>query len=236
MNVISCLLDIGCYDSPMTIPVSRARRPDWRVEKRLWRRGARRVAGVDEVGRGPLAGPVVAAAVVIPQTRAGWNSRARWIGRLRDSKLLTAGQRGELAEIIRERTDWGIAAVSVQVVDQINIARATRLAMERALDALSEPPDAIIVDGRDRIETEIWQEAHVDADADCVSVAAASIIAKVYRDALMREYDRSFPGYGFADHKGYGTPEHLEALRRIGYSNLHRLSFQPVRAALGAKT
>ena len=126
--------------------------------------------------------------------------------------------------------------MSVQVVDQINIARATRLAMVRALDALPTPPDAIIVDGRDRIETAIRQEAHVDADAHCVSVSAASIIAKVYRDALMCEYDGRFPGYGFADHKGYGTPEHLEALRRNGYSNLHRLSFQPVRAALGAKT
>jgi ribonuclease HII len=217
----------------MTVQVVGSPRPGWRVEKRLWRAGARRVAGIDEVGRGPLAGPVVAAAVVIPQTGAGWNSRAGWIARLRDSKLLSAGQRDELAVIIRERTEWGIAAVSAHVVDQINIARATRLAMRRALDVLPEPPDAIIVDGRDRIETEIWQEAHVDADAHCVSVAAASIIAKVYRDALMCEYDRHFPGYGFAVHKGYGTPEHFQALRRIGYCNLHRLSFQPVRAALG---
>lgn len=220
----------------MASPAMGAPRPGWRVEKRLWRAGHRRVAGVDEVGRGPLAGPVVAAAVVIPQTGAGWNSRARWIARLRDSKLLTAAQREELAAIIRERTQWGIAAVSVQVVDQINIARATRLAMQRALDVLPARPDAIIVDGRDRIETEIWQEAHVDADAHCVSVAAASIIAKVYRDALMCEYDRCFPGYGFAEHKGYATREHFAALRRHGYSNLHRLSFQPVRAALGAQT
>lgn len=220
----------------MTTHSGRSARPGWRVEKRFWRTGASRVAGVDEVGRGPLAGPVVAAAVVIPQTGAGWNTRARWITRLRDSKLLSAGQREELSAIIRERAEWGIAAVSVQVVDQINIARATRLAMKHALDALPEPPDAIIVDGRDRIETTIRQEAHVDADAHCVSVAAASIIAKVYRDALMCEYDLCFPGYGFADHKGYGTPEHFDALRRNGYSNLHRLSFQPVRAALGAKT
>jgi ribonuclease HII len=219
----------------MTTHLIGSPRPGWRVEKHLWRTGARRVAGVDEVGRGPLAGPVVAAAVVIPQTGGGWNTRARWIARLRDSKLLTARQRDELAAIIRERAEWGIAAVSVQVVDQINILQATRLAMKRALAALPSQPDAIIVDGRDRIETEIRQEAHVDADAHCVSVAAASIIAKVYRDALMCEYDRCFPGYGFADHKGYATPEHFEALRRHGYSNLHRLSFQPVRAALGAK-
>jgi ribonuclease HII len=217
--------------SPVRTP-----RPNWRIERRLWRDGACRVAGIDEVGRGPLAGPVVAAAVVIPQTKSGSNTRAGWIGRLRDSKLLSAVQREELAVIIRQRTEWAIGTVSVQVVDQINIAHATRLAMRRALEALPVTPDAIIVDGRDRIETAIRQEAHVDADAHCVSVAAASIIAKVYRDALMCDYDARVPGYGCAEHKGYGTPEHFAALRRIGYSNVHRLSFQPVRAVVGANT
>lgn len=209
-------------------------RPTWRTEKQLWRLGAERVAGVDEVGRGPLAGPVVAAAVVIPQTRGGWNSRAHWIGRLRDSKLLSAAEREELAPIIRERTEWGIAMVSAQVVDQINIARATRLAMWRAIGELPSPPDALIVDGREVVDGGIRQRAVVGGDAHCVSVAAASIIAKVYRDELMTALDSQFPGYGFAVNKGYATPDHREALQRLGYSNVHRLSFEPVRAALGA--
>jgi ribonuclease HII len=210
--------------------------PSWRAEKQWWRLGASRVAGVDEVGRGPLAGPVVAAAVVIPQTVSGWNSRAGWIRRLRDSKLLGAAEREALTPIIRERTQWGIAAVSAQVVDQINILRATRLAMARAVAALPVPPDALIVDGREVLDTTVPQRAMIDADAYCVSVAAASIIAKVYRDALMTELDELFPGYGFAENKGYATADHREALRRLGYSNVHRLSFEPVRAALGAIT
>ncbi len=217
---------------PLNAPV----RPTWRTEKQLWRLGATRVAGVDEVGRGPLAGPVVAAAVVIPRTRSGWNSRAHWIGRLRDSKQLGAAEREELAVVIRERTEWGIAAVSAQVVDQINILRATRLAMARALAQLPAAPDAVIVDGREVIDGVARQQAVIDGDALCVSVAAASIIAKVYRDALMTRLEAHFPGYGFAENKGYATAEHRAALRRLGYSNVHRLSFEPVRAALGAMT
>jgi ribonuclease HII len=209
-------------------------KPTWRAEKALWRLGAERVAGVDEVGRGPLAGPVVAAAVVIPQTRGGWNTRAQWIGRLRDSKLLGPAEREELAAIIRERAEWGIAAVSAQVVDQINIARATRLAMWRAIQELPAAPDALIVDGREVVDGGIRQRAVIDGDALCVSIAAASIIAKVYRDGLMTALDDRFPGYGLAVNKGYATAEHREALRRLGYSNVHRLSFEPVRAALGA--
>ncbi|MBM3139587.1 MAG: ribonuclease HII [Chloroflexi bacterium] len=218
-----------------TIPTS-AVRPSWRFERQLRREGAHRVAGVDEVGRGPLAGPVVAAAVVIPHTRAGWTSRARWITSVRDSKVLSAEQREQLAAIILERTEWGIAAVSAQVVDQINIARATRLAMLRAVEALPVRPDALILDGRERVDLAVEQRSVVDGDALCVSVAAASIIAKVHRDALMRGLDERFPGYGFAENKGYATRSHRDALRRLGYSNVHRLSFQTVRSALGAMT
>ena len=122
--------------------------------------------------------------------------------------------------------------VSAQVIDQINILRATRLAMWRAVAALGEPPDALIVDGREVVAGSIVQRAEVKADERCFSVAAASIVAKVARDQLMCELDERFPGYGLAIHKGYGTAVHLEALERLGSSTIHRLSFAPVRAAL----
>ena len=217
----------------MAQPVRSGRtRPNWRVEREIWRSGALRVAGVDEVGRGPLAGPVVAAAVVLPRRPSGEVSRASWIGRLRDSKQLSPARREELAAIIREQSDYGIGMVSAQVIDQINILRATRLAMWRAVVALGEPPDALIVDGREVVAGSIVQRAEVKADERCFSVAAASIVAKVARDQLMCELDERFPGYGLAIHKGYGTAVHLEALERLGSSTIHRLSFAPVRAAL----
>jgi len=211
---------------------ARVVKPGWRVERELWRAGASRVAGVDEVGRGPLAGPVVAAAVVLPRRPSGAVSRAEWIGRLRDSKQLSARQREELAAIIREHSDYGIGVVSPQVIDQINILRATRLAMQRAVLALREAPEALIVDGREVVVGVPVQRSEVKADARCASVAAASIVAKVARDALMCELEERFPGYGFATHKGYATAEHQAALDRLGYSTIHRLSFAPVRAAV----
>ena len=200
--------------------------PTWRTEKAFWREGHLRVAGVDEVGRGPLAGPVVAGAVVLPQ------SRAKWVRALRDSKMLTAAAREELAAEIRERADWGIGIVSPQVIDQINILRATRLAMRRAVLALSMQPDALIVDGREVVYCAIEQRAVIDGDVHCISVSAASIVAKVARDALMRDYELTFPGYGFYENKGYATPEHRSALKAIGPSTLHRLTWQPVREAI----
>jgi ribonuclease HII len=208
------------------------RKPDWRVERAFWRTGAEFVAGVDEVGRGPLAGPVVAAAVILPRRPSGEVSRAGWIGRLRDSKQLTPAEREALAPFIAEQAIWGLGIVSAQVVDQINILQATRLAMRRAVAALPQAPDALIVDGREVVEGPITQRAEVKGDARCASVAAASIIAKVTRDRLMCALDERFPGYGLAEHKGYATPEHREALRRLGYSTIHRLSFAPVRAAV----
>ena len=207
-------------------------RPGWAVERSLWRAGFSSVAGVDEVGRGPLAGPVVAAAVVFPRTPSGEVLRGGWIALLRDSKRLTAGQREALAERIRAVCLYAVRAVSPQVVDQINILRATRLAMRRAVDALPARPDALIIDGREVVEGGFEQRSVTGGDARCASVAAASIIAKVARDSIMRDLDATFPGYGFAANKGYGTPGHLAALGRIGYSSIHRLSFAPVREAV----
>lgn len=207
-------------------------RPGWAVERSLWRAGFSAVAGVDEVGRGPLAGPVVAAAVIIPRSPSGEPRRARWISLLRDSKQLTEGQREALAERIRAECNWAVAAVSPQVVDQINILRATRLAMRRAVNALPARPDALIIDGREVVEGGLEQRSVIRGDARCASVAAASIIAKVARDSMMRDLDTTFPGYGLAENKGYGTPEHLAALSAMGYSSIHRLSFAPVRLAV----
>ncbi len=199
--------------------------PTWRYERAMWRAGHGRVAGVDEVGRGPLAGPVVAGAVVLPR------SRAAWIDRLRDSKVLTARAREELATAIRRHADWGIGIVSPHVIDQIGIVLATHLAMRIAVRELRQPPDALIVDGREVVSAGIPEQAIIDGDALCVSIAAASIVAKVARDALMRELEPLFPGYGFARNMGYATGEHREALTRLGPCTQHRQAWAPVRAA-----
>ena len=204
----------------------RTSKPTWQVENAFWREGYQRVAGVDEVGRGPLAGPVVAGAVVLRYSRAGW------VRRLRDSKILDAPTREELAEQIRRHCDFGIGVVSSHVIDQLGMTRATRLAMRRAVEQLEQTPDALIVDGREVVECETVQRAVIGGDALCPSVAAASIVAKVARDRMMDALDERFPGYGFAQNKGYATPEHREALRRLGHASVHRLLFASVREAL----
>ena len=206
-------------------------RPGWAVERSFWRDGLLRVAGVDEVGRGPLAGPVVAAAVVLPRTASGAPCRAGWIRALDDSKVLTARQRERLAVVIRAESEWNLAVVSPQVIDQINILQAARLAMRLAVAGLPARPDALIIDGNEVAGSGLPERSVVHADARCVSVAAASIIAKVARDAMMEELDQVFPGYGFAGHKGYATDVHREAVARLGPTTIHRLSFAPVREA-----
>jgi ribonuclease HII len=199
-------------------------RPTLSEEIRCWRAGLRRVAGVDEAGRGPLAGPVVAAAVVLdPSEVASW-----WIA-VRDSKLLGARLRGELAERIRADADVGIGVVGHEVIDARGIVPATREAMRLALAGLGEAPHFILVDGRALLDLDTGQRAIVRGDALCLSIGAASIVAKVERDRIMCEYDSRFPGYGFARHKGYATPEHLAALAVRGACAIHRRSFAPLR-------
>ena len=182
--------------------------------------GARMVAGVDEVGRGSLFGPVVAAAVILrPEYR---------IRGLRDSKLLLADRREVLAERIREHCiAWSVAAVDAARIDQINIYHASRLAMREAVMSLQPAADHLLVDAM-RIDGDLQQQKIIHGDALSASIAAASIIAKVWRDRLVREWDPVFPLYGLASNKGYSTPRHLKALREHGPSPLHRQSFAPV--------
>jgi ribonuclease HII len=179
------------------------------------------VAGIDEAGRGPLAGPVVAAAVILDP--------ARKIRGLADSKLLTPERREELAIRIRERAiAWATGQADVDEIDTINILRATMLAMRRAVEALSVPPEEALVDG-DRCPDLVCRvRAIVKGDRDVKSISAASIIAKTTRDAMLVELDRLYPLYGFAQHKGYATPEHLAALLAHGPCAVHRRSFAPV--------
>lgn len=180
-----------------------------------------RIAGLDEVGRGPMFGPVVAAAVVL---KDGWRLRG-----LTDSKQLTEEQRNEFDAAIRVKAEaWAIAAVDAETIDRINIRRASLLAMRLAVEQLTVAPDYLLIDGCDTIEWQCAQQSVVQGDARSVSIAAASVLAKVYRDRLLVELDAVYPGYGLARHKGYCSQEHLEALARLGPTPLHRKSYQPV--------
>ncbi len=193
----------------------------YRYEAQAWRSGVARIAGVDEAGRGPLAGPVVAAAVVIAPERR--------IRRLADSKLLTRERREELyAVILADALAVGVGIVDHETIDRINILEATRRAMLEALRGLSLVPDLVITDFVALQGLPCPQRNLVDGDFRCASVAAASIVAKVTRDRIMLEVDQKFPEYGFARHKGYGTPDHLAALDRHGPCPIHRRSFSGV--------
>ncbi len=190
----------------------------YRYEAQAWRAGVVRVAGLDEAGRGPLAGPVVAAAVVIDPDRR--------IKRLADSKVLSPERRAELYDVILARAvGVGIGIVDHLTIDRINILQATRLAMLEALRELKVAPDLVITDYVALSGLACPQKNLVDGDARCATVAAASIIAKVTRDRIMLEVDKQFPEYGFARHKGYATADHLAALDKHGPCPLHRKSF-----------
>jgi ribonuclease HII len=191
-----------------------------RHEKKAWELGARLIAGVDEVGRGSLFGCVVAAAVILDP--------AYRIRGLRDSKLLLPERREALAGRIREHSiAWAIAAVDAARIDQINIYQASRAAMREAVMRLAPAPDHLLIDAV-KIDCDLPQKPIVHGDALSASIAAASILAKVERDRIMREWDTVFPAYGLASHKGYSTPKHLAALRELGPTPLHRQSFAPV--------
>ncbi len=197
-----------------------------RHEQELWQQGFVHIAGVDEAGMSPLAGPVVAAAAILPvgYRRAGVD----------DSKKLSAEQRAQLAaHIKREAVAYAIGVVEPDEIDRINIYRAGLLAMRRAVEGLGVTPDHLLIDARALRELPLPQRAIVHGDALCISIAAASILAKTRRDALMEDLDMRYPGWGFARHKGYPVREHLRTLQERGALPIHRRSFAPVRRALG---
>jgi ribonuclease HII len=188
-------------------------------ERRYWSEGVNIIAGVDEAGRGPLAGPVVAAAVVFP--------KEAYLEGVDDSKKLSEHRREELFPLIRERAlGIGIGVVSHEEIDRINIYQASILAMTKAIAQLSMVPSLVLADGNSFRHETIRFENIIKGDARSFTIAAASIVAKVTRDSLMREYDKLFPAYGFARHKGYGTRQHVEAIRQNGLCEIHRRSFK----------
>jgi ribonuclease HII len=202
----------------------------WKLEHAARKTGAMRIAGLDEVGRGPLFGPVVAATVILP--------RGCHLPGLTDSKKLSEKKRTEFDREIRSNAvAWAIASVDAETIDHINIRQASLLAMRHAVEQLALSPgfllpDFLLIDGRDTIDWPCPQQAVIHGDAISLSIAAASVLAKVHRDRLLVDFDREFPGYGLASHKGYCSPEHIAALARLGPTPLHRKSFHPVAQAL----
>jgi ribonuclease HII len=187
-------------------------------EKDAYKKGVRFVAGVDEAGRGPLAGPVVAAAVILPENV--------FIEGLNDSKQLTAKKRDELFDIIKEKAlSYGIGIVDEKCIDEINILNAARKAMAIAVKELKPQPDLVLVDAERLVDVNINQISIIRGDTLSVSIAAASIIAKVTRDRMICSLDQVYPEYGFAKHKGYGTKEHIDAIKKYGICPIHRISF-----------
>ena len=202
-------------------PRRRANAPQGALEAELARQGFKFVAGVDEAGRGPLAGPVVAGAVILGP---GWDEEG-----LDDSKKLSAGRREELALLISEKAQaWGVGWAGPDEVDRLNIHRASLLAMQRAVSALFPSPDYLLIDGLFTLPLRLGQKAVVGGDAKHPSIAAASILAKVHRDRLMIHFHQRYPMYNFAANKGYGTAEHRQALLTHGPCPLHRFSYGPV--------
>ena len=202
--------------------------PTFAEEEKLWAEGYRLIAGIDEVGRGPIAGPVVAAAVILPRA-----SRPSWVYSLRDSKQLTPQRREHLFDCIRrDAVPFGVGVVSQETIDERGISAASKLAMRKAVEGIPTRPDFLLIDYVRLPKVRFPQRSITNGDGLSFSIAAASIVAKVTRDRLMVELDRQFPGYGLAQHKGYGTPQHMDLLQRLGPCPLHRRSFAPVQACI----
>lgn len=188
------------------------------IEDKLYSEGCNFVCGVDEAGRGPLCGPVVAAAVILPKDE--------YIEGVNDSKKLTEKKREKLYDdIMKKAVAASIGISDVDVIEKVNILNATKLAMKQAIEKLSIKPDYVLIDGNQMIDINIKAETVVSGDAKSLSIAAASIIAKVTRDRMLIEFDKKYPEYGFAKHKGYGTKSHIEAIQKYGLTDIHRPSF-----------
>jgi ribonuclease HII len=199
--------------------------PSFAEEELLEAQGYQRIAGIDEAGRGALAGPVVAGAVILPR-----RVDAPWLSEVKDSKQLTPARREVLFHRIHEiAISIGIGVAPHYLIDEQGIIKATRLAMKLAIDQLSPPPESLLIDYMRLPEVKLLQKGITNGDNLCFSIACASIIAKVTRDQLMVAFDKVYPGYGLAQHKGYGTREHLACLSRLGPCPIHRRSFSPVR-------
>ncbi len=202
--------------------------PDLLEEKLLISRGYKFIAGIDEAGRGALAGPVVAAAVILPR-----RDYLPQLKSVRDSKMMTPARRDSLFKIIEDEAEAvGVGIVPPNIIDTINIRNATMVAMRTAIEQLAYPPDFLLIDGLSVPKIQLVQKGIVKGDTTCLSIACASIIAKVTRDRIMVELDKSYPEYGLAIHKGYGTKYHLSCLNRQGPSPIHRYTFAPVKQFL----
>ena len=207
---------------PSLLPES----PHLQHERALWANGVLWVAGVDEAGRGALAGPVAAAAVILPQI-PGFIQEYSGV---RDSKMMTPAQREDWAQVIRDTSvTWGVGLASAQEIDKLGIVPATQLAVSRAIDTLLVCPDYLLIDYINLPNIPIPQISLVKGDMCSLSIAAASVLAKTTRDGLLVNLDEVYPGYGLGLHKGYGTASHVDAIRRLGPSPLHRMSFAPLR-------
>ena len=199
--------------------------PSFKEENRLYREGYRLIAGLDEAGRGALAGPILAAAVILPR-----KIRAAWLDRVRDSKMLSPKQRLALFDYICDAaTGVGFGMVSHDYIDRWGIASANRLAMQQAIEQLEPSPDFLLIDYLRLPDVPLPQKGITNGDALCITIACASIIAKVIRDRIMVTLDAVVPGYNLGQHKGYGTEEHIRYLEKLGPSSIHRLSYQPLR-------
>jgi ribonuclease HII len=202
-----------------------ARSPKFTEEELCEDRGYYLIAGIDEVGRGCLAGPVVAAAVIMPRGR-----HPAWFRQVRDSKLLTAEQRERLSPLIYTAAiSIGTGVVDSDLIDRLGMTRAVRMAMRTAVERLLPQPEFVLIDYMTVPDLSIPQKGVVNGDTLCFSIACASIVAKVFRDHVMVELDKKYPGYGLAQHKGYGTEEHVACLRKLGPSKIHRRLFHPVK-------